>query len=89
MVPNDDEQKAVKKTILNLSPLSISASSVSSSSANSNETHQSNSHSSRSSLISESRERGAGGSSVGAVASAKVFVTSLADEVGSVSQMYP
>lgn len=80
--------KVVKKTILNLSPLSISASSVSSSSgAHSSETHPSNSNSSHSSLMSESRDRTTCMPPLSGSTVSKVLVTSLADEVGSVSKM--
>lgn len=75
--------KVVKKTILNLSPLSISASSVSSSGGHSNEIHHLNSNSSHS-LIGENCEL-----TTFAVTSntTKVFVTSLANQVGSVRKM--
>ena len=79
---DEDQKAAVKKTILNLSPLSISASSVSSSSASAasaNDIQPSNSNSSRSSLMSENNKA--------AAAVQKNLVTSLADEVGSVSKM--
>lgn len=79
-VSSEENSKTMKKTILDLSPLSISASSVSSSSANSNDANLSKSNSSRSSLMSENREKKA-------KLIEKVLVTNLADEVGSVSQM--
>lgn len=80
----NQNDKAVKKTILNLSPLSISASSVSSSSGQSNDNHPPNSNS-NSSLMSERRSLRR--SFENRANSGKGLVTSLADEVGSVTQM--